>query len=136
MQNEGKTEEEKPVWEAFNERGSKVVGCFEEMRYTDDEYSEDPSGFENFRQSYDEFMNGKTPPSLQRTFETVGWGKRGLQKMFTLLFGMMFIVLDRELSEYGDETNTGYSRALEVIDKSDRGIIEDNMEKIMQLVSG
>jgi hypothetical protein len=81
-------------------------------------------------------MNGKTPPSLQRTFESIGWKKRGLQKMFTLLFGMMFIVLDREESEYNDGANTGYAAtALGVIGKADWKIIENNMEKLTGLMS-
>jgi hypothetical protein len=137
-----KGEEERPLWEAFDERGSNVISSLERMRYAfdedpeDDVFEDDSSGFEDFRRCYDEFMNGKLPPSLQRTFESIGWKKRGLQKMFTLIFGMMFIVLDREISEYDDEENTGYGvKALEVIDKSDRKIIEDNMEKIIQLMS-
>jgi hypothetical protein len=45
---------------------------------------------------------------------------------------------DREKTEsdYDDETDTGYSRALEVIDKSYLKIIEDNLEKITGLMSG
>jgi hypothetical protein len=133
---EGEMEEERPLWEALDEKGSNVIDSLGRMRYTDDGDEDGVSGFENFKRSYDEFMNGKTPPSLKRTFESIGWKKRGLQKMFTLLFGMMFIILDREESEYDDGENTGHAvKILEVIHKSDRKIIEDNMEKIVQLMS-
>ncbi|MDR2160156.1 MAG: hypothetical protein LBP23_08850 [Treponema sp.] len=141
---EGKTEEETPEWDAFNERGLNVVNHLEEMGNALENYSgdtgmpeEDPAGFEEFKRSYDKFMNGTAPSSLQRSFDSIGWGKRGLQKMFTLLFGMTFVVLHREaLQHVEDETDAGYlARTLEVIHQSDLKIIEDNLERIAEFMS-
>ncbi|MDR2185595.1 MAG: hypothetical protein LBO80_08035 [Treponema sp.] len=138
MNETAKTDEEAPAWEAFDERGQAVIDNFMDMiGDAPDSYSDDPAGFENFKRSYAKFMNGRTPPSLQIIFESIGWEKRGLQKLFTLLFGMMFVISARIELEYDEgETNAGgRSRVLEVINKSDLKIIEDNLEKLTELIN-
>jgi hypothetical protein len=119
------TEREAEEWRAFNEQDMGLMRDFENIK--------DDLTLEQFKQSYNEFMNSRTPPSLQRTFYSIGWESGGFQKTFTILFGVMFMVIINETPGYGGPDLRLILRALETIDSSDRKIIEENMERIIEL---
>jgi hypothetical protein len=139
---EAETEKEALKWEAIDERGEDVIDILESIitainGYPDDVFEEDTSGFEDFKKAYDKFMNSETPLSLQKAFDSMGWKEKGFQKIYTIIFGLMFITTNRLILENGgDETSAdSFSKVMRVIHKSDLKIIEDNLQRIMVLMS-
>jgi hypothetical protein len=134
IEREGETDEEEAMWEKFNEKGNNLMESLYGIRYADETSGEDAAVFEDFKRSYREFMNGGTPPGLQKAFESAGWRKGGLQKMFTLVFGAMFVFLGKEMEAAGSEERNLSLKLLEVVDKADTKIIKDNLDRILQTI--
>jgi hypothetical protein len=139
---EAETEKEALKWEVIEERGEDVIAIFGNIitalnSYPDNASEEDTSGFEDFKRAYDKFMNSETPLSLQKTLVSMGWKEKGFQKIYTIMFGMMFIAANRQILEQGgNETSAdSFSKVMRVIHKSDLKILEDNLQRIIVLMS-